>query len=168
LQSHQMINQDSGDTEYYTPESIVMAARRAMGGVISLDPATSHEANRRVKAEHIYTADDDGLTRSWFGNVWMNHPFSKTNNRLFVAKLVEEYQAGRVKAACCITFAATSEKWFRPLLAFPQCYIYGRTNYHLPNGTVKKGVTKGSVVTYLGPDIEAFRDYFEHMGAVKI
>lgn len=75
---------------------------------------------------------------------------------------------GRTIAACCITFASTSEKWFRPLLAFPQCFIHGRTNYRLPDGTIKKGATKGSVVTYLGPEVQRFAAEFRTLGTVKI
>lgn len=71
-------------------------------------------------------------------------------------------------AACNICFAATSEQWFAPLLARPQCFLNKRTNYHLPNGELKRGVTKGSVVTYFGADVAAFAREFSPMGIVKI
>lgn len=168
MQKHQAINQDSGNTEYYTPSAIIDAARLVMGGGFDLDPASSLVANERVRAANFYTEKDAPLSLPWVGRVWMNHPFSRENNRAFIEKLVAEYEAGNVIEACCITFAATSEKWFRPLLAFPQCFLYGRTNYFLPDGTLKRGVTKGSVVTYLGHNAEAFRYHFKNMGAVKI
>jgi len=167
MQQHQLINQDSGNTEYYTPSGIIEAARLVMGG-IDLDPASSAVANQRVQATRFFCAEDDALTVPWNGRVWMNHPFSRENNPRFVRKLIEEYTSGRVSSACCITFAATSEAWFRPLLAHPQCYIYGRTNYYLPDGTLKKGVSKGSVVTYLGDNEKAFREVFKQLGAVKV
>lgn len=40
MKAHRLINQDSGDVEYYTPTEITEAARRVMGG-IDLDPFSS-------------------------------------------------------------------------------------------------------------------------------
>jgi hypothetical protein len=167
MNAAQLINQDSGDTEYYTPVNIVDAARATMGG-IDLDPFSSLVANERVKATRIFTVDDDGLKQKWSGRVWMNHPFSREMNTLCIKKIVEEYFDGNIEAACCITFAATSEKWFQPLMSFPQCFLSPRTNYFLPDGTRKVGVTKGSVVTYFGPDTDAFNENFHKLGAVKV
>lgn len=167
MTNHQLINQDSGSTEYYTPSFIIQAARQVMGS-IDLDPASSLQANGIVKAYTFFTKETDGLTREWFGNVFMNHPFSTQNNRLWPAKLVAEYRSGRVTQAICITFAATSEKWFQVLQPFPQCYLTPRTNYYLPDGSTKKGVTKGSVVTYMGGDFDRFIDFFSPFGSVKM
>lgn len=162
----QRINQDSGNAEWYTPQEIIEAARTAMG-FITLDPASSVAANLRVKASAFFFEQDDGLSKDWYGSVWMNHPFSREGNKLWPAKLIGEYEAGRVKAACCITLAATSEKWFQPLLRYPQCFLSPRTNYYTPAGQKVRGVTKGSVVTYLGDDLPAFRSAFESLGVVK-
>ncbi len=156
--------QDSGNFEYYTPPIYTMAALAVMGS-INLDPASSIKANKMICADNIYT--EDGLEKDWYGNVWMNHPFSRTNNPLWIKKLVEEYEAGRTNQACCITYASTSEKWFKPLLGYLQCFIYGRVNYVLPNGKIKKGVTKGSVITYMGDEKDKFKMVFSRFGAVK-
>jgi len=165
VENHQQINQDSGNTEWYTPPHIIRAARLTMGG-IDLDPASSEAANKRVGADHFFS--EMGLFWEWRGRVWMNHPFSRVGNKAWIEKLIEEYSAGRVSEACCITFAATSEKWFQPLMQFPQCYLSPRTQYMLPDGKVKKGVTKGSVVTYLGPNLSAFALNFDWLGAIKV
>lgn len=192
MNSAQRIHQDSGDTEYYTPLEIVDAARVVMGG-IDLDPASSEAANRRVRADRIFTAADDGLKQEWRGRVWMNHPFSKgekackpscakkacrergyhldsdmPGNKHWIDKLLDEFARGHVTEACCITYAATSEKWFRPLLAYPQCFLYPRTNYLLPDGSVKRGVLKGSAVTYLGDGLHRFVTAFHRLGVVKV
>lgn len=165
--SHQLINQDSGDVEYYTPPEIVEAARRTMGG-IDLDPASSETANLRVKAARIFTQADDGLSQPWEGRVWVNHPFGRTTNAPWILKMDSEYKRGGVQHMCCITFAATSERWFQPLARQPQCFLSPRTNYFLPDGSLKRGVTKGSVVTYFGPDIAAFAREFGVLGVVKV
>lgn len=170
MKGHQLINQDSGDFEYYTDLKFVEAARSVMGS-IDLDPASSKTANKRIKATEFFTEKDDGLTLEWFGNVWMNHPFSRENNPKWIKKLVSEYQSGRTIQFCCITYAATSEAWFRPLMDFPQCYLSPRTNYILPSGELKRGVTKGSVITYGGPANQLFYRVFQgtrNLGRVQV
>lgn len=167
--AHQLINQDSGNVEWYTPLDIIEAARETMGG-IDLDPASSDKANERVRATHYFTAEDDGLKRRWYGRVWMNHPFGRGVGKVWVGKIIHESHREKrsVMAAICITYASTSEKWFRPLLQFPQCYLYGRTNYINQNGEQVKGASKGSVVTLVKGDLDKFREAFKHLGAVKV
>lgn len=171
MNAAQQINQTSGECEYYTPALIIEAAREVMGG-IDLDPASSVVANARVMAGDYYgncpEGFRDGLRLPWLGRVWMNHPFSREGNRLWIGKLVSEVHAGRVKECCCITYACTSEAWFTPLLLKPQCYLVPRTNYLLPDGTVKRGVTKGSVVTYFGVNAARFTKVFRRLGVVKV
>lgn len=167
MNASQLINQDSQDVEYYTPEPIVEAARRVLGD-FDLDPATSEVANKVVKAKKIFTIKDDALKQKWFGRVWMNHPFSRQHNAEWIRKLVHEFTQGHVKAACCICFASTSERWFTPLLFRAQCFLIPRTNYYLPGGGIKTGVTKGSVVTYFGRDIAKFAKEFRKLGVVKV
>jgi hypothetical protein len=162
-----LINQTSGKTEFWTPQPIIEAARRTMGG-IDLDPASSSAANKRVKAGCFFTELHDGLRQDWFGNVWLNHPFGRIANPLWVRKVVWEYKREEVMAITCITFASTSEAWFQPLLEYPQCFLSPRTNYLLPDGSVMRGVTKGSVVTYLGSNVERFAHEFKSFGAIKI
>lgn len=166
MKSHQRINADSNCDEYYTPEFIIGAARRVMGE-IDLDPASSSEANKRVKTLWFFDQNNDGLMQEWRGRVWMNHPFGRLTNKPWVAKLAAEYASGRVTEAVCITFAATSEKWFQPLIKQPQCYLAPRTNYCLPNGKLKRGVTKGSVVTYFGHNVLKFATEFRPFGTIK-
>lgn len=107
MKTHQLINADSGNVEIYTPSNIIEAARRTLGG-IDLDPASSATANERVKAKKYFSANT--LARTWAGRVWMNHPFSRDYNALWICKLASEYRIENVSAACCICFASTSEK----------------------------------------------------------
>jgi len=199
----QLINQTSGNFEYYTPIEIVNAARKTMGR-IDLDPASSHIANTHVSSESIFTIEDDGLAQDWFGKVWMNHPFGKSEevckpkcnkkrcissifsskprpknwrghciteripgSEDWIKKLISEYEHGAVSEACCITYSCTSEKWFQPLLPYLQCFLVPRTNYFLPDGLKKQGVTKGSVITYLGNNSLNFYKYFSSFGHIK-
>lgn len=171
MNNHQLILQDSGITEYYTPAPIVEAARRVMGG-IDLDPASCAAANRIVQARRFFSAaKPDEWRGPWAAwppgvRVWMNHPFNRHWNADWIAKLLEEYEAGRISQACCITWASTSEAWFRPLYAGLMCFLTPRTGYLLPSGERKRGATKGSVVTYLGDNAAAFVREFAPLGEI--
>lgn len=167
MDAHQLINQTSGDTEYYTPPEIIEAARSVMGK-IDIDPASSAKANERVLARLYYNQTEDGLLFPWHGTVWLNWPFGRIQNPKWCAKLISEYEIRNTVQACTITFAATSEAWFQPLMQYPQCYLTPRTNYYLADGTKKKGVTKGSVVTYFGQQLDLFAAKFERFGTIKI
>lgn len=204
--SHREINQDSGVTEYYTPEEIVELAREVLGK-IDLDPASSLIANETVKADKIFTIEDDGLAHKWSGNVFMNHPFSKgekaciakgprgvkrckkkkcqkkskknptgrghcitkdiPSNLDWITNLDKEFKAGNVKSAISVCFSSMSEAWMEPLLEQLQCFPRGRVNYRKPDGTIAKGVTKGTLITYYGPNPDKFREVFEPLGRVK-
>lgn len=167
MDAAQYINQTSGEVEYYTPMTIIEAARCTMGS-IDLDPASSMIANITVQASVYYDQNFDGLAWDWFGNVWMNHPFGRDTNERWIKKLVSEYRLGNVMQACCITYACTSEAWFKPLYQFPMCFLSPRTNYRLPDGTLKKGVTKGSVVAYLGQFAADFAHNFDKLGHIML
>lgn len=192
MENHQLINSTSCSVEYFTPPEIIEAARSCMGG-IDIDPASSVRANQNVGAKCWFGFDPvghlvDGLFQEWHGRAWVNHPFGRPEkacvsgclkkhkhhdydlhgNAAWINKLETEYDDGRVTEACCITFACTSEKWFQPLLRQPQCYLVPRTNYYLPDGSILKGVTKGSVVTYFGERVDKFRSAFSELGVVKI
>lgn len=183
-----LIQQDSGQVEWYTPLGIIEAARQVMGS-IDLDPASSAAANERVGATAFFDRAADGLARSWEGRVWLNPPFS--DNAAFVNKLMIEYLAGRVTQACVITFASLDTAWARVLMVFPRWYPKGRVAYipgwedqpvtqqSFPTLATATAVDlmalaladtdappKASMVTYVGPDdrVPAFVDAFTTLG----
>ncbi len=156
----QYCNQTSGEVEYYTPIEITEAARLVMG-CIDLDPASCAAANHYVRATNYFTQADDGLTQAWRANtLWMNHPYGDASSPKWIGKLVAEYTSGNIKQACAIMFASTSERFFRPLLNYPICFIAPRVNFLNAAGMVVKGSTKGACVCYLGKDVDRFVRYF--------
>jgi len=167
MNNAQLINQTSNEVEYFSPAAIVEAARRTMGG-IDLDPASCKQANGVVKATEYFTKDDDGLKQKWYGRVWVNWPFGRGRNKQWVDKIMTFFTEPGVEQLCCLCYACSSEQWFKPLLFRPQCFLTPRTNYLLPDGSVMRGVTKGSVVTYFGPNVDAFAREFLALGVVKI
>jgi hypothetical protein len=69
--------------EHYLPEPYVAAARATLEW-IGTDPASSPIANRTIRAERIYTAENPGHvgTAPWHGPVLCNHPGSKDGSLL--------------------------------------------------------------------------------------
>lgn len=169
LEAHQFINQTSNEVEWFTPIEIIEAATECMG-FIDLDPASCERANIAIGAQNYFTKEDDGLIKPWDARtVWLNHPFGRKTTPLWINKLFHEFDFEHFDQACVITYAATSEKWFRPLLNHPQCFIHGRTNYIARETMLPaKGVSKGSVVTYLGDRTGDFAKAFEKLGTVKV
>lgn len=59
------VRHSSENSEFMTPQWLTDFARHVMGG-IDLDPASSERANRTVRAERIYTKEDNGLFQNWW------------------------------------------------------------------------------------------------------
>lgn len=157
---------NSGNNEWYTPAEYIHAARSTMGS-IDLDPASSEIANATVGATRFYTAETNGLTQSWTGNVWMNPPYEKGLIDEFAAKLRTEYEAGNVSSACVLVNNATDTRWFHTLgaVASAVCFPQGRVRFYKPDGE-KGAPLQGQAVLYLGESPDAFREAFADVGLV--
>lgn len=188
--SHQSVNQTSGNVEIYTPLYLIELAKKVMGE-IDLDPASSIIANRTVGAKRIFTKRGNSLNKPWAGNVWMNHPWGAKENKCkskcdktickkrgfhlseplpgnsaWINKLITEYERSNVEQGMCITYASTSEKWFKPLTAYPICLLDGRTSFVSPGGKSLNQNTKGCAITYFGKNSSKFNEVFQSIGSV--
>jgi ParB family chromosome partitioning protein len=165
LEPEPHVTRNSGVDEWYTPSEYLNAARDVLGA-IDLDPASSPAANKTVRAERYYTADDDGLTRPWCGRVWMNPPYSTGLVDRFVAKLLDAYQTGDVPAAVVLTNNATDTRWWQSLArrSSAVCLLAGRIRFRTPDGDVAGAGLQGQTICYLGENargvfVERFREF---------
>lgn len=102
------------DPNWLTPLPIVEAARKALGGKIDLDPASSAEANVQIDAEAYFQAGYDGLHYPWRGAVFLNPPGGRapkglrsgSNAVCWWLKLLDELRAGRTVRAVFVAFAS--------------------------------------------------------------
>lgn len=156
----------TGENEWYTPDEYLDIARQVLGA-IDLDPATSELANERVKASAIFTADDNGLERPWFGRVWLNPPYAQPLISQFADKTVAEWRSGNFEAAIVLTHNYTDTAWFQKLAhaATAICFTRGRIRFVSPDGN-QAAPTQGQAFFYFGPKIDVFIAAFMGIGFV--
>jgi len=154
---------NSGDNEWYTPKEYIDAARQVLRE-IHLDPASNPAANEIVQAETYYTAEDNGLSKEWEGNVWMNPPYESGLIGQFVEKLCDEYACGSVSRAVVLVNNATETKWFQLLAseAAAICFPKGRVKFWHPRKVAVP--LQGQAVLFLGQETGDFCRAFSSFG----
>lgn len=156
--------------EYYTPVEILEAARDVLGA-FDLDPASCPDAQENVRAARYFIQDEDGLTRPWYGRVWLNPPYGKTNGRsnqeAWSQRLVSEYQAGHVTGAILLVKAALGYKWFEELFSdWPVCFVRSRLSFILESGDDDGQSKQGTALFYFGDDFAKFAQVFRAIGRI--
>ena len=159
------VSQNTGQVEWYTPPEFIEAARLVLGG-IDLDPASSKVAQRTVKASEFYTVDDDGLSKEWAGNVWMNPPYAAGLVDQFAEKLVLHHTEGDVPMAIMLVNNSTDTGWFQTVakVATAICFPNGRIKFHDENGDPKGAPLQGQAILYLGSEPHSFVRTFGEFG----
>ena len=158
--------QGTGENEWYTPQEHIDAAYAVLGGV-DLDPASSEIANQRVKAGKIFTITDDGLSKDWFGRVWMNPPYAQPHIANFIEKLASEYESGKVSEAIALTHNYTDTQWFHRAAnsCAAICFTRGRIGFLSPEGK-RAAPTQGQAFFYFGDKVNSFAETFRSIGFV--
>lgn len=156
--------QGTGENEWYTPAEFIELAREAMG-TIDVDPASNKLAQEVVKARTFYSAKDNGLTKDWNGNVWLNPPYAQPHIADFANKMVSEWKSGRVTAGIVLTHNYTDTAWFQALAseASAICFTRGRIRFVSPKGELASP-TQGQAFFYFGNDAGKFCDVFAGVG----
>jgi len=172
----------SDSDDYVTPPAYTHAARQVMGS-IDLDPASTSIANKTVGAKEFYTIDDNGLKYKWFGRVWLNPPYLKTDP--WIKYALDQIKNGNVRELIvCLNSHGTDTAWFQEIWPYQSaktfsalCFTDHRVQFH---GGRKRDVnfegkdpdetnpTKGTVFAYYGEHVESFIEVFRQFGPVVI
>ena len=155
---HVTIN--SHDDEWYTPAVYIEAAREVMGS-IDLDPASNDFANETVKAAVYYDEAMNGLEREWYGNIWLNPPYSSALIQQFAEKLAESV----FEQAIVLVNNATETGWFRTLIEDADAVVFptGRIKYRKRDGEHGTPL-QGQAFIYFGDSPGRFLKVFSEFG----
>ena len=116
-----------------------------------------------MKAEHFFTTEQDGLKQMWYGRIFMNPPYQGDLISQFVQKLCE---SPKVTEFVILVNNATETRWFQVLLGMSTavCFPKGRVKFWHPRKIAVP--LQGQAVLYFGNDLKAFRQEFNHFGAI--
>lgn len=101
-----------------TPLIIVNQVRNTLGS-IELDPASDPEINQGVKADRIFTFEEDGYSKPWTADTcWLNPPGTSYTSvkgksvtiagTQWIRKLYSHYKEGSIKHAIALCYRAGS------------------------------------------------------------
>jgi phage N-6-adenine-methyltransferase len=167
--AHTRGTEGTGKVEWYTPADIMGLVRQVFGGKIDLDPASSDLAQETVQAEIYYTKPVNGLTKEWFGRVFLNPPYEKPIIPQFIEKLLAERRAGRIIAAILLTHNYSDTTWFQAAgaIADALCLPQGRIRFYEPEGGLANP-SQGQAFLYFGADVKLFCSVFANLGLVYV
>lgn len=93
-----------------TPPTLVRELEVEFGS-FDLDPCCHRET---AKAPAFYTPEDDGLSKPWFGRVFMNPPYSDPGR--WLQKAIDETTSGRAQLVVGLLPVCTDTAWFHQLV----------------------------------------------------
>ena len=118
----------AADSDGTTPEHIMSTVRRLLD-CVDLDPASSIEAQKSIKAVRFLTPKEDALkpATSWGKpkegvHVFLHPPRGEKAPR-FASRLLQELESGAVGKACWLGPAAFEELWFRKLVRKSMAFV---------------------------------------------
>lgn len=129
--------------EWYTPPEIIRAL-----GEFDLDPCTSHVAyDLNHSATHYYTKEDNGLSKEWFGRIWLNPPYDQPTITHFIRRLAQHGNG------IALLFNRCDNKLFHDVI-FPTAdclfFFQNRISFFKPSGVRGDRPGCGSILVAWG------------------
>jgi len=161
---------DRDSSAWFTPALYVELAKEVMGE-IDLDPFSSKDANKYIKAKRYFTIETDAFSQEWFqdqGRVFMNPPYTRkvidAAAELFLAQLTQD----KITQGIVLVNNATETRWFQSLLreCSAICLPDRRIAFENVDGKHVSGNTRGQVFLYFGHKPERFAEIFGRIGSI--
>lgn len=160
VQKKPHVTNNSKDDEWYTPAEYIEAARTVMGS-IDLDPASNDFANKTVKAWHYFTEHTNGLEQEWFGNIWMNPPYSTA----LLSKFADKLTGSNFNQAIILVNNATETAWFEKLVSTASAIVFHKGRIRFVKRDGEHGTPlQGQAFIYYGDNPDRFLDVFKIYG----
>lgn len=95
-------------------------------GPFDLDPCADAS---NARAPKFFSREEDGLSRPWFGRVWMNPPYGRQIGK-WIAKALHEVTCGNCESVVCLLPARTDTAWWHDYCTFGEIeFIRGRLKF---------------------------------------
>jgi hypothetical protein len=162
------VSNNSGNSEWYTPQKYADAVHEVMG-FIDTDPCSCEVANDTVRAAEFYTVEQDGLQQEWHGCVYVNPPYGDGTVEEFAVKLLLELDKGRTTQAIFLVNNCTETRWFQTLIchAAAVCFPCGRISFWSPDRQSKTPL-QGQAILYFGQNAKRFKRVFSSIGFTSL
>lgn len=156
------VHNSSESQEWYTPKEVVDSVIAALGE-IDIDPCSNSHENPNVPAKVYYTKEDDGLSKDWYGRLYMNPPYGRDVKK-WADKALAEIAAGRVTEAVILVAARTDTRAFEALADTCRCWcaVKGRLKF----SGCENSAPFPSAIFYFGTNASTFYHHFVEMGQV--
>lgn len=127
--------------EWYTPKNLIDAL-----GEFDLDPCAPMKPLWNT-AKVMFNKDDDGLSKDWFGRVWLNPPYSRPLIENFIKKMAEHNNG------IALLYNRCDSKMFQDIIftkAKAMLFMRHRIRFYRPDGTVGGSPGCGSILIAFG------------------
>lgn len=149
----------SESSEWTTPQ-IIINKTIELFGKIDLDPCSNPDFPN-VPAKNHFTKQEDGLSKEWYGKIYMNPPYgSEIKN--WIIHLCEQFEKENIQEAIALTPSRTDTKWFQRMKTYHRCFIWGRLKF----GDKGSSAPFPSMVIYLGKNLKGFIQIFSDIGDI--
>lgn len=130
----QNVHFTSNSDEWMTPIKFMEVLEERFGK-FTLDPCCTKAS---AKGSNYMTEKMDGLSLDWWGNVYMNPPYSDVS--AWIDKAIDQAALGNADRVVCLVPARTATKWFRraALSATEVLFVHGRLSFESALTPTKK------------------------------
>jgi len=178
----------SATAEWYTPADVIARVRNTLG-TIHIDPCSSLLANKAIKANAFFSAEENGLDYFWAGNAYINPPSScdgavcerRCTCKLpfrFMEQMFEQFYEGNLDNAIYLGFNIGQLKYLSKCYYNPDdvrfVIPHRRIRFVRPDGTPGKSPTQENFIMLLTNDLlirtrfdEEFSEYGTMFGALS-
>lgn len=171
------VKNNSGNKEWYTPPYIIEMVNRIVGSV-DLDPASSHEANKIVRAQRYFTLDDpdQAFREDWSGLVFMNPPYGQPDIVNFTDRFLDQLRRCNIYGGITLTNNATETRWFQRLARASDAICFPARRIKYLDTTLKEAHTplQGQAIMFFvarsvpdpSPKVLRFINTFSEIGLI--